>query len=75
MNTDKVITELGRTIKKVCSDIKRKKGNVGCDKLDSLSKLVNSYTRLIELSRGADKGDDIDNSEFIEALNQPTPTE
>jgi len=48
MNTDKIIVELERTIKKVCGDVKRKKGAVGCDKLDSLSKLVNSYSRLIE---------------------------
>ena len=48
MRTEQIINELERTIKKVCSDVKRKKGAVGCDKLDSLSKLVNSYSRLIE---------------------------
>ena len=48
MNTEKIINELERTIRKVCSDVKRKKGAVGCDKLDSLSKLVNSYSRLLE---------------------------
>ena len=48
MNTEKIINELERTIKKVCSDVKRKKGAVGCDKLDSLSKLINSYSRLLE---------------------------
>ena len=48
MRTEQIINELERTIKKVCGDVKRKKGAVGCDKLDSLSKLVNSYSRLIE---------------------------
>ena len=48
MSTEKIIAELERTIKKVCSDIKRKKGSVGSDKLDSLSKLINSYSRLLE---------------------------
>ena len=48
MSTERIIIEVERTIKKVCSDVKRKKGAVGCDKLDSLAKLVNSYSRLIE---------------------------
>ena len=48
MSTEKIIADLERTIKKVCSDVKKKKGSVGSDKLDSLSKLVNSYSRLIE---------------------------
>ena len=48
MSTEKIIADLERTIKKVCSDVKKKKGSVGCDKLDSLSKLINSYSRLIE---------------------------
>ena len=48
MSTERIIIEVERTIKKVCGDVKRKKGAVGCDKLDSLSKLVNSYSRLLE---------------------------
>jgi hypothetical protein len=51
MSTERIIIEVERTIKKVCSDVKRKKGAVGCDKLDSLSKLVNSYSRLLERSQ------------------------
>ena len=48
MSTKKVIIDLERTIRKVCKDIKKRNGSVGGDKLDSLSKLVNSYSRLIE---------------------------
>jgi hypothetical protein len=51
MSTEKIIADLERTIKKVCSDVKKKKGSVGSDKLDSLSKLVNSYSRLLERSQ------------------------
>ena len=48
MGADRVLKDLELTIKKVCIDIKRKKGAVGTDKLDSLSKLTNSYSRLLE---------------------------
>jgi hypothetical protein len=48
MSTERVIVDLERTIRKVCKDIKKRNGSVGGDKLDSLSKLVNSYSRLLE---------------------------
>ena len=48
MSAEQVLANLERTIKKVCLDIKKKKGVVGSDKLDSLSKLTNSYSRLLE---------------------------
>ncbi len=48
MVTKKVIKNLEAAINRVCTDIKEKPGGVGSDKLDSLSKLVNSYSRLIE---------------------------
>ena len=48
MSAENVLTNLEQMIKKVCLDIKKRKGSVGGDKLDSLSKLVNSYTRLSE---------------------------
>ena len=51
MSAEIVLKDVERTIKKVCADIKKKSGNVGCDKLDSLSKLVNSYRHLYELEK------------------------
>ena len=48
MSTEKIILEVERTIRKVCSDIKKRKNGAGADKLDSLAKLVNSYSRLLE---------------------------
>jgi len=51
MSTTKVIKNLERAINRICDDIKEKKGGSGSDKLNSLSKLVNSYSRLIERSK------------------------
>jgi len=58
MDKEKVITAVEQTIKRVCADIKKKKGAVGCDKLDSFSKLVNSYTKLVEQHEQKDEEDD-----------------
>jgi len=70
MNTDKVIVEVERTIKKVCRDIKKRNGSVGCDKLDSLSKLINSYSRLIERTSEPEEKEGFDRSTYIDALMQ-----
>ena len=67
MNTDKIIHELEQTIRKVCKDIKKRKGSVGGDKLDSLSKLVNSYSRLIERHQGS-KGEDKENKPCLHEI-------
>ena len=48
MSTKKVIRNIEAAINRICEDIKQKQGGSGADKLDSLSKLVNSYSRLIE---------------------------
>jgi hypothetical protein len=55
MSTEQVLTNLEKTIKRVCIDIKKKKGAVGSDKLDALSKLTNSYSRLLERQRPDEK--------------------
>ena len=70
MNTEKVIIEVERTIKKVCKDIKKRQGSVGCDKLDSLSKLINSYSRLIERANEPEEKEKFDRSAYIDALMQ-----
>lgn len=51
MSTRKVIKNIEAAINRICEDIKEKKCGSGADKLDSLSKLVNSYSRLIERDR------------------------
>jgi len=48
MITKKTRRNIEAAINRVCEDIKDKKGGSGADKLDSLSKLINSYSRLIE---------------------------
>jgi hypothetical protein len=48
MSTKKVIRNIEAAINRACEDIKDNKCGSGADKLDSLSKLVNSYSRLIE---------------------------
>jgi hypothetical protein len=51
MVTKKVIKNIEAAINRVCEDIKDKKAGSGADKLDSLSKLVNSYSRLLERNK------------------------
>ena len=48
MSTKRVIRNVEAAINRICEDIKNRQGGSGADKLDSLSKLVNSYSRLIE---------------------------
>jgi len=48
MSTKTVIKNIEATINRICTDIKEKHGGSGADKLDSLSKLINSYSRLLE---------------------------
>ena len=50
MSAEDVLKRLEGTITRVCIDIKRKRTGSGADKLDSLSKLVNAYSRLLERS-------------------------
>ena len=70
MSTERVIADLEKTIKKVCSDVKKKKGSVGSDKLDSLSKLVNSYSRLIERSQDVKNKDEANKPCLAEIIKQ-----
>ncbi len=61
MKPEKVISALESTIARVTRDIKKKQGNIGSDKLNSLSKLVNSYNRLLERTRNSSDADESDN--------------
>ena len=58
MQTDKILKGIEDSILRVSKDIKAKKGAVGSDKLNSLSKLVNSYSRLVERSKIESKEDE-----------------
>lgn len=64
MNTEEVIQNLEAAINRVCTDIKNKKGGSGADKLDSLSKLVNAYSRLIGAGEDKPKKEERDKSEY-----------
>ena len=55
MGAEQVLTNLEKTIKRVSNDIRKKKGAVGNDKLDALSKLTNSYSRLLERKKLEEK--------------------
>ena len=58
MKPEKIISALETTIIRVTRDIKKKQGNTGSDKLDSLAKLANSYSRLLTrlISDSGEKG-------------------
>ena len=60
MGKDRVINEVECAIVRVCTDIKEKKGGSGADKLDSLSKLINSYNRLLDKSNSPEHDADED---------------
>ena len=51
MKPDKVVKAVETTIVRVTRDIKKRQGNTGSDKLNSLSKLVNAYNRLLERTK------------------------
>ncbi len=58
MKPEKVISAVESTIVRVTRDIKKKQGVIGSDKLNSLSKLVNSYNRLIERTKDVSESED-----------------
>jgi hypothetical protein len=60
MSTKKVIRNIEAAINRVCEDIKDKQAGSGADKLDSLSKLINSYSRLIERDKQKEHDPTID---------------
>ena len=70
MSTEKIIAEVERTIKRVSGDIRKKQGAVGSDKLDSLSKLVNSYSRLLERHQDAKDRAEKDKPGLVEILKE-----
>jgi hypothetical protein len=67
MQSEKVISAVEATIIRVTRDIKKKKGDTGGDKLNSLSKLINSYNRLIERTKD---GSDADEPNFYDELEK-----
>ena len=61
MKPERVVSAVEMTIVRVTRDIKKRQGNTGSDKLNSLSKLVNAYNRLIERTK-EDTGPDTESS-------------
>ena len=53
MSTEKVLKNLEGAINRISKDIMGKKCGSGADKLDSFSKLINSYSRLLDRSKNA----------------------
>ena len=51
MKPQRVALAVETTIVRVTRDIKKREGNTGSDKLNSLSKLVNAYNRLVERTK------------------------
>ena len=66
MKPERVITAVESTIGRVTRDIKKKKGNIGSDKLNSLSKLVNAYNRLIERAKDGSEPEDYNYHDELE---------
>jgi len=66
MKPERVITAVESTIGRVTRDIKRKQGIVGSDKLNSLSKLVNAYNRLIERTKDGSEPEDYNYHDELE---------
>jgi hypothetical protein len=52
MDIDKIIFNLESTIVRLSKDIKKNRRKSNVERLNNLSKLVNSYTRLIDRTRG-----------------------
>jgi hypothetical protein len=52
MDIDKIIFNLESTIVRLSKDIKKNRLKSNVERLNNLSKLVNSYTRLIDRTRG-----------------------
>ena len=57
MKPQRVALAVETTIVRVTRDIKKREGNTGSDKLNSLSKLVNAYNRLVYRTKEDEKSD------------------
>ena len=66
MKPEKVISAVESTIIRVTRDIKKKQGNTGSDKLNSLSKLVNSYNKLIEKTKDGSQEEEFNHYDELE---------
>lgn len=71
MGKEQVIKEVEAAIVRVCADIKQKKGRSGADKLDALSKLLNSYNRLTDKGHTSDRNpEEYGDPEYYERLKK-----
>ncbi|HQO64404.1 MAG TPA: hypothetical protein PK528_12405 [Syntrophorhabdus sp.] len=74
MGTQEVLSNIETAINRICKDIIKKKGSTGGDKLDSLSKLVNSYSRLLERGQNVtqEKNDEEGDPDYYRSHSQQT---
>jgi len=71
MKPERVVSAVEMTIVRVTRDIKKRQGNTGSDKLNSLSKLVNAYNRLIERTKeGAGSGSKTSDANYYEKMEK-----
>ena len=57
MKPERVALAVENAIVRVTRDIKKREGNTGSDKLNSLSKLVNAYNRLVYRTKEDEKSE------------------
>ena len=71
MKPQRVALAVETTIVRVTRDIKKREGNTGSDKLNSLSKLVNAYNRLVYRTKEDEKSDsDSSNTNYYAKLEK-----
>lgn len=74
MSTKKVLKNIEGAINRICADIIEKKGGSGAERMDSLSKLINSYSRLLERGKmpHVDRSDEGDPEYYKNLLKTET---
>jgi len=71
MKPERVALAVENAIVRVTRDIKKREGNTGSDKLNSLSKLVNAYNRLVARTKEDTKSDsESPHSNYYEKLEK-----
>ena len=71
MKPERVALAVENAIVRVTRDIKKRQGNTGSDKLNSLSKLVNAYNRLVQRTKeDAGTGSESSDVNYYEKLEK-----
>ena len=71
MKPERVALAVENAIVRLTRDIKKRQGNTGSDKLNSLSKLVNAYNRLVVRTKeDAEPGSEPPHPNYYETLEE-----